>query len=297
VVIALTSGETIAAAFDRAPKLLPEVARQIVVAGAEVGHLDRVLERLADDLEAQAALRGRLIGALIYPAIVGVVALAVVAALMVYVLPQIVAAFGQTQQKLPLLTRSLIGLGAVIREHGHWLALGSVLLAAMLAVFAWRLPRRTRERLLARIPLIGDVLERSAQVRLLATLALLVRGAVPLPRALESTARAVGREAYAARLQATGQALERGSGVAAAFQSAGALDAMSLELLHQGEAVGDLASALDKAAQLKKQALEQRLHWLATLVEPIMIVVLGGIVLLLVLAVMMPIVTLNSAVR
>ena len=294
---ALTSGEPIATAFDRAPKLLPNVERQVVVAGAEAGDLARVLARLADYFEDRDALRGKLIGALVYPALVGVVALGVIVALLVFVMPQIVAAFAQTKQALPWLTRTLLSLATFMRGYGLWLVL---MLVALVFFFLWSLRGPLRDRglaLLRKLPLLGPLAQSADEVRVLTTLAMLAESAVPLPRAISAAAKTARFPGNALRLDAARLGLERGQGVAASFADNDALDGMSLELLRQGEAVGGVAAAFAKAAHLKRQALERRLQWFAALVEPVMILVLGGVVLVLVLAVMLPIVTLNSAVR
>ena len=294
---ALTSGEPIAAAFDCAPKLFPTVERQVVVAGAEAGDLARVLSRLADYFEDRDALRGKLIGALVYPALVGVVALGVIVALLVFVMPQIVAAFTQTKQALPWLTRTLLVVAAFMRSYGLGLV---VLLGALIAFFLWSLRGPLRDRglaMLQKLPLLGPLAQSADEVRVLTTLAMLAESAVPLPRAISAAAKTARFPGNARRLEAARQALERGQSVANAFADNDALDGMSLELLRQGEAVGGVAAAFGKAAHLKRQALERRLQWFAALVEPVMILVLGGVVLVLVLAVMLPIVTLNSAVR
>lgn len=294
---ALTSGEPIATAFDRAPKLLPNVERQVVVAGAEAGDLACVLSRLADYFEDRDALRGKLIGALVYPALVGIVALGVIVALLVFVMPQIVAAFAQTKQALPWLTRTLLALATFMRSYGLWLVL---LLAALIVFFLWSLRGPLRDRglaLLQKLPLLGPLAQSADEVRVLTTLAMLAESAVPLPRAISAAAKTARFPGNARRLDAARLGLERGQSVASAFADNDALDGMSLELLRQGEAVGGIAPAFGKAAHLKRQALERRLQWFAALVEPVMILVLGGVVLVLVLAVMLPIVTLNSAVR
>ena len=294
---ALTSGDPIATAFDRAPKLLPNVERQVVVAGAEAGDLARVLSRLADYFEDRDALRGKLIGALVYPALVGIVALGVIVALLVFVMPQIVAAFAQTKQALPWLTRTLLGVATFMRSYGLWVVL---LLAGLLVFFLWSLRGPLRDRglaLLQKLPLLGPLAQSADEVRVLTTLAMLAESAVPLPRAISAAAKTARFPGNARRLDAARLGLERGQSVASAFADNDALDGMSLELLRQGEAVGGIAPAFGKAAHLKRQALERRLQWFAALVEPVMILVLGGVVLVLVLAVMLPIVTLNSAVR
>ncbi len=294
---AVTSGETLAASFDRAPKLFPTVERQVVVAGAEAGDLSRVLLRLADFFEARDVLRGKLIGALVYPMLVGVVALGVIAALLIFVMPQIIAAFAQTKQALPWLTRAMIALAAFMKTYGAHV-IGALVAVAVLAVWLARGPLKSRALgLLQRVPLIGALAQSADEVRTLSTLAMLTESAVPLPRALTAAALTARFPANAARYRSTREAIERGGGVAQSLSETQAVDGMTLELVRQGEAVGSIAAAFSKAAHLKNQALERRLQWFATLVEPIMIIVLGGVVLVLVLAVMLPIVTLNSTVR
>jgi general secretion pathway protein F len=294
---ALNGGEPLATAFDRAPMLLPSVERQVVVAGAEAGDLARVLSRLADYFEDRDALRGKLVGALVYPALVGVVALGVIVALLVFVMPQIVAAFAQTKQALPWLTRSLLIVASFLRGYGLWV-FAALVAAIVLALWSLRGPLHARGlALLRRLPLIGSLAQSADEVRILTTLAMRVESAVPLPRAMAAAARTARFPENASRLDAARLLLESGGGVANAFAETQAVDGMSLELLRQGEAVGGVAAAFAKAAHLKRQSLERRLQWFATLVEPVMILVLGGVVLVLVLAVMLPIVTLNSAVR
>jgi general secretion pathway protein F len=294
---ALTQGEPLASAFDRAPKLLPMVERQVVVAGAEAGDLARVLSRLADYFEQRDALRGKLVGALVYPALVGVVALGVIVALLVFVMPQIVAAFSQTKQALPWLTRALLAVATFLRGYGLWFFVALVV-ALSVALWSLRGPLRARGlALLQRVPLLGPLAQSADEVRVLTTLAMLAESAVPLPRAMTAAALTARFPQNAYRLGAARLLLEQGVSVAAAFAETQAIDGMSLELVRQGEAVGGVASAFAKAAHLKRQSLERRLQWFATLVEPVMIIVLGGVVLVLVLAVMLPIVTLNSAVR
>ena len=145
--------------------------------------------------------------------------------------------------------------------------------------------------------MLGSLAQSADEVRVLTTLAMLAESAVPLPRAMTAAALTARFPQNASRLNAARQLLEQGSGVGSAFADTQAIDGMSLELVRQGEAVGGVAAAFAKAAHLKRQSLERRLQWFATLVEPMMIIVLGGVVLVLVLAVMLPIVTLNSAVR
>jgi general secretion pathway protein F len=294
---AVTAGDTLAASFDNAPKLFPSVERQVVVAGAEAGDLSRVLLRLADFFEARDVLRGKLVGALVYPMLVGIVALGVIVALLVFVMPQIIGAFAQTKQALPWLTRALIALAGFAKAYGIYV-IAAAFAAFVALIWAVRGPLRGRAlAVLRRLPLIGALAQSADEVRTLSTVAMLTESAVPLPRALTAAASTARFPANAAKYRATREAIERGGGVAQSLADAQAVDGMTLELVTQGEAVGAIAAAFSKAAHLKNQSLERRLQWFATLVEPVMIIVLGAIVLILVLAVMLPIVSLNSAVR
>jgi general secretion pathway protein F len=294
---AIGSGAPLADAFARASKLFPRIERQVIVAGAESGDLARVLIRLADYFEARDQLRGRLIGALVYPALVGIVALCVIAALLVFVMPQIVAAFAQTKQALPWLTRALIAVAAFTKSYGVQVLV--VVTASFVGLlWAMRGPLRAASlRLLQRLPLVGNLAQSADEVRTLSTLAMLAESAVPLPRAIAAAADTARFPVNRSRYIAAREAIERGGAVAQSLGDARAIDAMSLELVRQGEAVGNVGASFAKAAQLKSQSLERRLQWFATLVEPIMMLVLGAIVLVLVLAVMLPIVTLNTTIK
>ena len=213
---ALTAGEPLATAFDKATKLLPAVERQVVVAGAEAGDLARVLSRLADYFEERDALRGKLVGALVYPAVVGIVALGVIVALLVFVMPQIVGAFAQTKQALPWLTRSLLAVAGYLRGYGLWLV-GAALAFGMLALWSLRGPLRSRGlALLQRLPLIGSLAQSADEVRVMTTLAMLAESAVPLPRAIETAARTARFPANAGKFVAARELLERGGSVASA---------------------------------------------------------------------------------
>jgi general secretion pathway protein F len=291
------SGVSLNEAFAKAPKLFPAVERQVMVAGAEAGDLSRVLLRLADYFEARDVLRGRLIGALVYPTLVGIVALAVIIALLVFVMPQIIAAFSQTKQALPWLTRALIAVANFMKAYGAYVGVVVVALIAFAVWLARGAMKNEALALLRRIPLVGALAQSADEVRTLSTLAMLTESAVPLPRALSAAADTASFPQNAMRYRATREAIERGSSVAQSLGDTQAVDGMTLELVRQGETVGAVPAAFSKAAHLKNQSLERRLQWFATLVEPVMILVLGAIVLVLVLAVMLPIVTLNTTVR
>jgi general secretion pathway protein F len=191
----------------------------------------------------------------------------------------------------------LIALAAFMKSYGVWLLI-AIVAGFVFAVWAIRGPLRERAlRLLQRLPLVGSLSQSADEVRTLSTLAMLTESAVPLPRALSAAAETARFPMNRRRYFAARDAVERGSSVSQALADTQAIDAMTLELVRQGEAVGAIATSFSKASQLKNQSLERRLQWFATLVEPIMMLILGAIVLVLVLAVMLPIVTLNTTIR
>jgi len=294
----VTSGEPLAAAMSRFPRTFSELYRGLVGVGAETGQLGGVLSRLADYLEARQLLRQKFAMALIYPALVTVVALAVIATLLLYVVPQIVAVYQQSRQTLPLLTRALIATSDFFRVT-LWYWLGGFVLLGTAA--SWLLSReRWRERwhaFLLRTPVVGTVLRGLDTARFASTLAILIASGAPLLRALETAcdvvwARPIRRAARAAAVH-----VREGVSLARALASQRVFPPLLVHLVANGEQSGQLPAMLERAAREQELDVERRLTWLAALVQPALIVIMGGIVLVLVLAVMLPIVSMNQLIR
>ena len=292
------AGEPLAGALSRFPRTFSELYRGLVAVGAESGQLGGVLSRLADYLEARQALRQKLAAALIYPALVTVIALGVVATLMLYVVPQIVAVYQQSRQTLPWLTRALIATSDFLRATGwYWLAL--VVLLAIVAAVSLR-HERWRERwqtLLLRTPAVGSVLRGLDTARFASTLAILIGSGAPLLRALETAARVIWARPIRRAAQAAGADVREGVSLARALASQRVFPPLLVHLVANGEQSGQLPAMLDRAAREQDADVERRLTWLAALVQPILIVFMGAIVLVLVLAVMLPIVSMNQLIR
>jgi general secretion pathway protein F len=198
----VVAGHRLAQALGRFPREFPEVYRATVAAGEESGELARVMERLAGYLEDREALRGRLLAAFVYPAVVTVIAVAIVLFLMAYVVPQVVEVFRQTRQALPWPTRLLLGVSEFLRAAGLWLAIAAV--AAAFALRRWLQrpgPRAAWHAAALRLPLLGRVVRNVNAARFAATLATLTAAGVPLLRALEA--------ARAAMLERAGANLSR----------------------------------------------------------------------------------------
>jgi general secretion pathway protein F len=294
----LAAGEPLATALARYPRTFPPLYRGLVVAGAETGRLADVLARLADYLEARQALRQKFVVALIYPALVTVIALAVIAVLLVYVVPQVVAVYQQSRQTLPFLTQALIATSNVLRSIGWALALCAI---ALVAVFAWALRQpalRARwHTLLLGTPGIGRLLQSLDAARFASTLAILVASGAPLLRALDAAADVMRMGPMSAAARTSGTLVRQGVSLSRALREQRVFPPLLVHLVANGEQSGALAAMLERAAAELEREAERRLTWVAALIQPALIVAMGAIVLILVLAVMLPIVAMNQLIR
>ena len=292
------AGESLPAALSRFPRTFSPLYRGLIAAGTETGRLPDVLIRLADYLDARLALRQKFVVALIYPALVTVIAIGVIAVLVTYVVPQVVSVYQQSRQTLPLLTRALIATSDFFRATG-WLWLGAIALAAIAFAVALR-REHSRERLhriLLRMPGVGRLAASLDTARYASTLAILVGSGTPLLRALDA-ATGVVRMLPLARAARTASALVReGVSLSRALKEQRVFPPVLIHLIANGEQSGALAPMLERAAAELERDAERRLAWVAALIQPTLIVAMGAIVLVLVLAVMLPIVTMNQLVR
>jgi general secretion pathway protein F len=294
----VAAGESLAGALSRFPRTFSHLYRGLAAVGAESGQLGGVLSRLADYLEARQALRQKFVAALIYPALVTLIALAVIATLLLYVVPQIVAVYQQSRQTLPWLTRALIAASDFMRATAwYWLAL--VVAIAVIAVLLLRRERwRDRwQRLLLASPIVGTILRGLDTARFASTLAILIGSGAPLLRALETAGGVVWARPIRTAAEAAGARVREGVSLARALASQRVFPALLVHLVANGEASGQLPAMLDRAAREQDSDVERRLTWLAALVQPALIVFMGAIVLVLVLAVMLPIVSMNQLIR
>jgi general secretion pathway protein F len=294
----ILAGHSLRAALDQFAGQVPVIYRASVAAGEKSGELATIMVQLADHLERRRALRQKTWQALLYPAIVATVAMLVVIGLMTYVIPSVVTVFQQGKQSLPWLTRIMMVASSLLREWG-WLFAAVVIGAGVLARYALRsedLRRRWHSRVL-RMPFLGRYLRTLDSTRFASTLAILVGSGVPLLAALEA-----GREVMALvpMRDAIGQAIGRvreGMGLARALKQTAQFPPLLVHMIASGEATGQLASLLDRAAKLQQADLENRTAVLTTLLEPALLLGMGGGVLLIVLAVMQPIIELNQLIR
>jgi len=292
------AGHRLADALGQFPREFPDVYRASVAAGEDSGQLAGVMERLANYLEERLALRGKVLAAFLYPAVVTGVALAIVIFLMTYVVPQVVEVFANTRQALPWPTRVLLGITWFIRVAGIWVLLGGV--AAFFAFRAWlRLPGRRLlvDRRLLGLPLFGRILRGVDTARFASTLAILTGAGVPLLRALDAARATLANSVLAAAVAEIIEAVREGQGLAAALGRQKVFPPVLVHLAASGEATGELAAMLERAAANLSREAERRALALSTLLEPLLILAMGAIVLGIVLAVLMPIIEINQLVR
>ena len=294
----LASGEALPAALARYPRTFSPLYRGLVGAGAETGRLAEVLARLADYLEAREALRQKVVLALIYPAIVTVIAFAVIAVLLAYVVPQVVSVYQQSRQTLPWLTQALIATSAFFRATG-WLWLGLVAVVAVALIVGNRSPafRARWHAWLLRMPIAGKLARSLDSARFASTLAILVGSGAPLLRSLDAASDVVRMVPLSRAARAATALVREGVTLSRALKEQAAFPPVLVHLVANGESSGRLGPMLQRAAEELERDAERRLAWFAALLQPALIVVMGAIVLVLVLAVMLPIVSMNQLIR
>jgi len=288
-------GHSLARAMGEFPRAFPALYRATVAAGERAGHLGQVLLQLADYTEARQAAQQQIQLAMLYPSILMVAAFSIVGFLLGFVVPDVVKVFIDSGQQLPLLTRGLIAASGLLRDYGLFLLL---LLAGGLAMARIALQKpaaRLRwHRVQLRLPLIGRVIRASNCTRFVSTLAILGRSGVPLVDALEIAAEVVANQQIRTCLKDVAQAVREGSGLTRALEHSGHFPPMMLYMIASGERSGELDAMLDRAAHQQEAQLANRIAMLVGLFEPVMLVFMGASVLLIVLAILMPILSLNQ---
>jgi len=296
--VEVAAGETLASALGRWPRTFDDLFRGLVAVGAETGRLAEVLERLAEYLEARQALKQKFTLALIYPALVTLIALGVIAVLLVYVVPQVVSVYEQSRQTLPWLTQALIAVSGLFRAT-WWAWVAALVIAVAAFALANRRPafRARWHAALLRTPAIGRLVTSVDTARFASTLAILVGSGAPLLRSLDAARDVVWALPLRGAAAAAGDLVREGVTLARALKEQRVFPPVLVHLVANGEASGQLASMLQRAAGELERESERRLTWFAALLQPTLIVAMGAIVLVLVLAVMLPIVSMNQLIR
>jgi general secretion pathway protein F len=294
----VNAGSPFARALAVAPREFDEVYRAVVAAGEQSGALGGVLEKLADDLEERQSLKSKLVGAALYPAIVSLIALAIVIFLVSYVVPQVASVFAGSKRALPLLTVAMLGVSAFVRQWG-WLVLLAAAIGASTFAYSLRSEavRLRFDAFWLTLPLIGRLARGYNAARFAGTLAMLAGAGVPILKALQAAAETLSNRAMRADAMAALVQVREGAPLANAMSSKKRFPGLLAMFARLGEQTGNLPKMLQRAADQLGSEVQRRAMALATILEPLLIVGMGGVVMMIVLAVLLPIIQLQSWVR
>src|SRR5579864_3606199 len=279
-------GHSLANALTQHPKDFPEIYRALVAAGEHTGKLGLVLSRLADYIEQRNALKQKIVLAFTYPTIVTIIAFGIVTFLLSYVVPQVVNVFASTKQQLPILTIMMMALSGFVR-HWWWAMLIGVVVLVYLVRSILKQPG----------PLLGKLVRGYNTGRFASTLGILTAAGVPMLRALQAAAETLSNVAMRENIDDAIVRVREGTSLSRALGNTKTFPPVLVHLIRSGEATGDVTTMLDRAADGEARELERRTMFLTSLLEPLLILAMGGVVLVIVLAVMLPIIELNNLVQ
>jgi general secretion pathway protein F len=291
-------GHTLANGFAEFPRVFPEIYRATVSAGEQSGHLDEVLERLADYTEGRELTRQKVLGAMLYPIVLTVMCFGIVTGLLVYVVPKVIEVFDTGKAQLPLMTRMLIAVSDFLQQWGLWLLAG--LVVAIVALTRWlRNPaaRRRFHEFQLRLPLIGRLVRGFNTARFTRTLSILTAASVPVLEALRIAGEVVTCIPMKNAVNDAGQRVREGAPIGRSLAQSKLFPPMTIHLISSGESSGELESMLERAAISQERELDGILGALVGLLGPLLIIVMGLFVMGIVFAMLLPIFEMNQLIR
>ena len=291
----VTEGWGLAQALAEFPHVFPDIYRTSVAAGEQSGHLEVVLERLADYAERRQQLRQKVQLALFYPALLTLMAVLVTIALLGYVVPEVVQVFDNIGQELPPLTVGLITVSEAVQAHGPYAALLAG--AGVAQQLCHPGPRYRWDAMLLRLPLVSRLVRGTNAARFARTLAIVSASGVPILEGLRISSRVIGNAAMREAVEQATREVREGGGLARALQRSGYFPPMAVHLIASGESGGNLTQMLERAAETQEREMETTTGVLVGLFEPALILAMGGIVLTIVLAILLPIFEINQLVQ
>ncbi|WP_320822779.1 type II secretion system inner membrane protein GspF [Reinekea sp.] len=288
-------GFSLANALSEYPRAFPVLYQATVNAGEHSGHLDRVMNRLADHMEEQQRIGKQIQMASIYPAILTVVALLIIVFLLYSVVPEIVGVISSTGQILPTPTRVLLASSDMVMRYWLHFLLFCTALGVLFHLYNRPTDRRTKpHRLLLRLPLIGRISKGFNTSRFIGTVAMLSGSGVPLVEAMRISAQVIANLEIKQRVSRAAVAVSEGSSLHKALIEAGYFRPMMLHMIGSGEASGELDAMLQKTADAENRSVQELITTILSLFEPLMILIMGAIVLVIVLAIVLPIMQMNN---
>ena len=290
-------GHSFASGLQEFPNVFPDIYQKTVAAGETSGHLDIVLERLADYTENRHKIKQRTSLALFYPALLTIVSIAVVSALMAFIVPKVVKIFDNVDQQLPVMTRGLIATSDFLRDY--WVAIAIVLVVSIVTfkVMLQQSHFKTAwHRFLLRLPVIGKMIRTANAARFSRTLSILNASNVPILDALEIAGEVLSCLPMRKAVATAAVKVKEGSSLNKALQASGYFPPMTLSLIASGESSGNLDEMLERAAEIQEREMESVIATLLGMFEPLLILVMGAVILIIVLALLLPIFELNTIV-
>lgn len=291
-------GISLADALAAHPECFSELYVSMVRAGEHAGAMETVLERLADYSESQAELMRKVRGALTYPIIMMLVGATIMGFLVTYVIPQVATIFEQTRQSLPMATQVLVGFSDFLTTY-WWLILLTIAGIAAAVSYWLRTPsgRYTYDTWVLKMPYLGPTTTKVVSARFARTLATLLASGVQVLAALDAVKLVVTNKRLAEAVQESRDSIREGHGMGQTLARSGLFPGMLVEMIRVGERSGELEMMLERAAKAYEREVEASLAQMTTLLEPLMTIVMAGMIVFMILAVLMPIFQLNQLVQ
>ena len=294
---AIAEGQSLAHALARYPRCFPAVYRAAIHAAESGGYLPTILEHLAQHAQRQHAMRQKLLQASIYPLVVTGIAMLIVSFLLIFAVPNLLMVFQTSHQALPLITQMLLGLSGFFSNNGLFLLLGLIVAGGLYRHLLKRDTVRVwRDQCLLKWPLFGYFVRSSNTARYISTLGMLMMANVPLLNAMKMAAELVVNAPIRSALIQAENDVREGEAIHQALKKTGHFQPMALYFIQNGEQTGQLSTALQQVSQHQEDELTRFINIIMTLFEPCMILVMGGVVLFIVLAILLPIFSINDLV-
>ena len=292
----VNEGSSLANALRNHPGLFSPLFVSMVAAGESSGALEEVLARIAEILEKRVQLVGKVKAAITYPTVMALVAMAVVTFLISYVVPGITRLFVEINQELPWVTRLLIGISEFSQAYLAILAvLACAVVIGVAALHKSREGKVWADRVTLRIPLFGPLLFRLELARLTRTLGTLMKSGIPVITAMEITQRVIQNTRIADAMNDIAQSVRKGDSMADAIRGTGMFPPVVYHLIATGQISGNIEDGLIDIAQMYDEEIETTVRTLTSLLEPVILLVMGGVVAFIVLAILLPIFEINQA--
>jgi general secretion pathway protein F len=291
-------GHTLASGFAEFPRVFPEIYRATVAAGEQAGHLDSVLERLADYTESREQIRQKVLGAMLYPIVLTIMCFVIVSFLLVFVVPKVVSVFDSTKAKLPLITRVLIGTSDFFRLYGVYLVIGLVLGAWLFG--RWQKNPKAKRQFQGwqlRVPLLGKMVRGFNTARFTRTFSILSGSSVPVLEAMRISGEVVTNLPMRDAVADAAARVREGAPIGRSLSVSRLFPPMTIHLISSGESSGQLDNMLERAAISQERELDGLLGAMVGLLGPLLIVMMGLFVMAIVFAMLLPIFQMNNLIH